>query len=266
MVEIFSDEQSRGLRYGEAANSGGYQPTAAQVTEWVLRPSRRPAQRGRLIEPATPPTFPAAIGSHLADMVTGLGQPKWMDNLALTELVAPARGLGERILANTGGAVSFSERFLGTPARYGPGKPAKTYIEHMVRMSWIDADDTGGLRLTPLGRALVRHDAFSRQAEDEPSVIVLEADSPLSYVTARRPHRRVWCGFRDRPLRPRGVSLAADPGHDDGAGAHRAAAVQERPGPHRTPPDPGIGPIGRSRFGEPPTVFCTTVSSSGIRV
>jgi len=49
-------------------------------------------------------------------------------------------------------------------------------------MSWIDADDAGGLRLSPLARALLRHDAFSRQAEDEPSVIVLEADSPLSYV------------------------------------------------------------------------------------
>ena len=146
MVEIFSDEQSRGLRYIEAANSGGHQPTAAQVTEWVFRPGRRPAQRGPLIEPAKPPTFPAAVGSQLVDMVTGrLGQPKWMDNLALSELVAPARGLGERILANTGGAVSFSERFLGTPARYGPGKPAETYIEHMVRMSWIDADDAGGL-------------------------------------------------------------------------------------------------------------------------
>ena len=155
-VEIFSDEQSRGLRYVEAANSGGYQPTAAQVTEWVFRPRRRLAQRGPLIEPAKPPT-------HLADMVTShLGQPKWMDSRALSEFVAPARGLGGRILANSGGAGSFYERFLGTPARYGPGKPAETYIEHMVRMSWIDADDTGGLRLTPLGRALVRHDAFQQ--------------------------------------------------------------------------------------------------------
>ena len=28
----------------------------------------------------------------------------------------------------------------------------------------------------------MRHDAFSRQADDAPSVVVLEADSPLSYV------------------------------------------------------------------------------------
>ena len=67
------------------------------------------------------------------------------------------------------------------PARYRPEKPAETYIEHMIRMSWIEADGAGGLRLAPLGRALLRNDAFSRQAEDAPSVVVLEADSPLSY-------------------------------------------------------------------------------------
>ena len=33
-----------------------------------------------------------------------------------------------------------------------------------------------------LGGHCLGHDAFSRQAQDAPSVVVLEADSPLSYV------------------------------------------------------------------------------------
>ena len=181
IVEIFSDEQLRGLRYIEAANLGGYQPTAAQVTEWVFRSDRRPAQRGRLIESAKPPAISTAISTHLADIMNGLRQPSVMENLS-EFMRPPVQKIADFLLPSTSGPTSFSEQWMGTPARYGPGKPAETYIEHLIRMSWLAADEAGGLRLTPLGRALMRSDAFGRQDEDGPTVIVLEADSPLSYV------------------------------------------------------------------------------------
>lgn len=174
-MEIFSDMQRDGLRYIDAANSGGYRPTAEQVDEWVFRRGRRPAQRGPLIEPAKPPSvISGPISSILADHMGAMGEKfQSYTEVMRNQLLAAMPEFN---------VMDWLVSTQGTPAKYGPGKPAETYIQHMIRMSWLASDEAGGLRLTLLGRALLRDDALTNQADDEASVLVLEAKSELSYA------------------------------------------------------------------------------------
>lgn len=176
-MEIFSDLQRDGLRYIDAANSGGYQPTAQQVNEWVFRRIQRPAQRGPLIEPAKPSAFSGAMESFITERMGSAGDGfRAITDAARGSMLLP--GLRESTVLDF---LATPANWRGTPARYGPGKPAESYVHHMIRLSWIAADEDGGLRLTLLGRALLRHDALTNETDDEATVVVLEADSELSY-------------------------------------------------------------------------------------
>lgn len=52
--------------------------------------------------------------------------------------------------------------------------------QHLVEIGWLEGDDSLGLQLTPLGRALLR---WSNAGESEGTVVLLEADSPVAYPT-----------------------------------------------------------------------------------
>lgn len=172
-VEIFSDKQRDGLRYIEAANSGGYQPTADQVIEWVLHREPRPRRRGPMIEPSKPSVF----GQSVLDALT----PKIEYPSVLKSLYArlPTDGF-EAVLSAAGPPFTYSDLFR-TPAKYGPDTPPESYVDHMIRLSWVMTNGDGGLLLTALGRALLRNDALTNETDGDATVIVLEAGNELAY-------------------------------------------------------------------------------------
>lgn len=179
-MDILSDSQRDGLLYIEAANSGGYRPTAAQVDEWVFRRAQRPAKRGPLLEPAKPAT---ALPAGLLPALSGFGEvgrafdimSRYLDTSAVD---LPTR-YHEMLVAR--GAIDWASIATGTPAKYGPGEPAETLVEHMIRLSWVTATESGDLRLSPLGRALLRNDGLTNDSGDAATVIVLEAGDELAY-------------------------------------------------------------------------------------
>lgn len=174
-MEIFNDQQRDGLRYIEAANSGGYQPTAGEVNEWVLKRGRRPARRGPLIEPSKPSPMRVGLEQALApQMRLGAALREQIDGIARVSM--------DRLLAQAREAGIFSYLdFTRTPARYGPGTPAESYVDHMIRLGWLGQGEAGGLLLAPLGKALLRDDTFNNGGGADAAVVILEAGSDLAY-------------------------------------------------------------------------------------
>lgn len=81
------------------------------------------------------------------------------------------------------GMTSFVDQLYGSPRRELV-KRAETAIEHLVRLTWLEkiarSGEVSGLRLTDLGRALLR-DRETDATDEDVSVVVLEAHDPLAY-------------------------------------------------------------------------------------
>lgn len=64
-------------------------------------------------------------------------------------------------------------------------KPAETVIEHLVRLTWLEkvtsSGEEPGLRLTELGRALLRDREQESPTGEDVSVVVLDGQDPLAY-------------------------------------------------------------------------------------
>lgn len=64
--------------------------------------------------------------------------------------------------------------------------PAETLIGHLVRLIWLEESDVGidanpGLRVTDLGRALLRDAESGTEQGDDVSVVILGREDPLAY-------------------------------------------------------------------------------------
>ena len=145
-VIILGEEQRRGLEFIQAANQGGHRPTRAQVEQWMSHPKRRPGKRGKLIEPARP----------------GALTPKFDPRVAMSVL-STFRGL------------------VGTPAVYEPDGPREGFVEHLLRLEWIESNNFGGLALTGLGRALLRSAHLTSEDQEDLTTVVLGSEDPLAY-------------------------------------------------------------------------------------
>jgi hypothetical protein len=143
---ILKDEQRRGLEFIQAANLGGHRPTRAQVEQWMFSPGRRPGRRGKLIEPARPGTLALNL------------------DFALSESVR-----------------TTYRSLVGTPAVYEPDGPPEGFVEHLLRLEWIEANGLGGLALTGLGRALLRSAQVSSDDQESLGTVVLGSEDPLAY-------------------------------------------------------------------------------------
>ena len=140
---ILTKDQRRGLNFVAVANAGGNRPTAKQITEWVFQPVRRLGGRGELVTPRSP--------GMLSSLFSGIKMP----------------------------AID-TERIFGTPAVYGPAKPAEGYVQHLLRLGWLELASLGdGLVVTALGRALLRE--VDDDDADQSTVTLLASDSPLAY-------------------------------------------------------------------------------------
>jgi len=85
---------------------------------------------------------------------------------------------------------SLANLGFGTGPRYVTERElvtsAETMIEHIVRLTWlVEVPSPGngepGLRLTELGRALLRDAETGDESKDEVSVVVLGREDPLAY-------------------------------------------------------------------------------------
>ena len=168
MIVILSDDQRLALQYVQAANSGGYRPTAAEVDEWRLRPDPLPGKKGKLLSPAEPGEPPpwarelAGINARLATQFLNSLQPALIN-------------LNRQVLSSALWGTP------GTPARYAPDGPPEAFLDSLIRLSWLMQDDRGGLSTTPLSRALLRaEDIGDEEAGD---VLVLAEGDPLAYAT-----------------------------------------------------------------------------------
>lgn len=95
-----------------------------------------------------------------------------------TTLSAQMRSIQESLGATLG-------RHLSQPTtRQELVKEAETVIAHLIRLMWLEevtVSGKAGLRLTQLGRALLRDHEMDDVTQADVSVVVLESNDPLAY-------------------------------------------------------------------------------------
>lgn len=177
-MSILSDDQYEAMAFVAACNRNHYNPTGTHVDLW--RNNREPAD-------AVYKTVhrKASEGARAGDL---LGLQK-ASNRMLASLMGDALRPLQKSLASSFGrplanpglaprAMYLSRRKLVTPA--------ETMIEHLIRLTWLaevaaSVDGEPGLRLTDLGRALLRDAEAGDESEEEVSVVVLGREDPLAY-------------------------------------------------------------------------------------
>ena len=146
------------------------EPTKAQYRTVEVEAPPIGSAVGRL------PVSTSGLPGSTHDQVSALSR---MANTIMTETnksLASWRALTENF------AEAMSTSFGNT--RRELVKPAETIVEHLVRLTWLETVNSGndpGLRLTELGRALLRDREQGVRMEDDVNVVVLEANDPLAY-------------------------------------------------------------------------------------
>lgn len=179
-MDILSDEQYQVLGFVGACNRNFYNPTARQVMLWRDNPTPAEAVH-RTVRRQVGPSAPApAVGLETASsrmLAAMIGESLRPMQEALASFAAQNFGL----LSQLGhGTRTVTEREIV--------KPAETMIEHLVRLTWLEEigaprDEDPGLRLTNLGRALIRDVEMDMENDEDVSVVVLGREDPLAYPT-----------------------------------------------------------------------------------
>ena len=182
-MEIVDDDQYKALSFVAVANRGGNRPTEVQLREWMTASQPKSAKRGKLIKPGRDAVYESSpsltpIGTGLKSLMDS------MDNNQTAYGVFANSGIWKILdsinSVNTG---IFHQKMVkpAVPPVYGPDEPAETFIEHLIRLQWLDSDERGGLGVTPLGRALLRSVSIDDQDSDLLDVVVLDANNELAY-------------------------------------------------------------------------------------
>ncbi|MEU8166837.1 hypothetical protein AB0B97_10015 [Micromonospora sp. NPDC049004] len=177
-MDILSDAQYEVLAFVGACNRNFYKPTGTQVMLWrnnrnptlaVYRTVRRDV--GPAVERVVPPFEVSTAGNR---MLASL----------LAERLRPMQEIFSAF------AMQIGQLGIGNQARYVTErelvKPAESVVEHLVRLTWLEevpapqAEDPG-LRLTDLGRALLRNAETDEESDEDVSVVVLGREDPLAY-------------------------------------------------------------------------------------
>ena len=180
-MNILSDEQYRLLAFVSACNGSSYNPTAREVMLWRNYPEPAKAEY-RTVKVDPPLAGLGGIGTLNTGAFAGLGdlyRPGGAFQRILdTTLSAQMRSIQESLGATLG-------RHLTQPTtRQELVKEAETVIAHLIRLTWLEEVTTSGkagLRLTQLGRALLRDHEMDDVTQADVSVVVLESNDPLAY-------------------------------------------------------------------------------------
>lgn len=181
-MNILSDEQYRLLSFVAACNGSSYSPTANEVMLWRENPEPDKASYRTVQVPAVRPGL------------LGLADPEYRGFSALAGIELPGSSIArmldslrdnDLLSSITAGFATDAARHLAMPTtRQELVKPAETVIEHVVRLTWLETATVSGrtgLRLTELGRALLRDHEQDSVAQPDVSVVVLESNDPLAY-------------------------------------------------------------------------------------
>jgi hypothetical protein len=173
-VDILSDAQYEVLAFVGACNRNFHNPTARQVMLW--HNNRNPRQAvyrtvRRQVEPAV-------------ERVAPLFGVSTASNRILASLLGDALRPMQEMMSS----IAKMQLGFGNQVRYVRElvKPAETMIEHLVRLTWLEEvpaphDEDLGLRLTALGRALLRDAEAGEETDEDVSVVVLGKEDPLAY-------------------------------------------------------------------------------------
>lgn len=174
-MEILTEEQYPILGFVAACNRNYYNPTAEQVMLWRHSPAPREAVYRRVpVAERRPPFAPDTPAiSQLSNWLE-------MDGLnPVREAMATlTRAMRTSHFSGIGGVSSTREQV----------EPAETVIDHLIRLMWLEETSSAatrepGLRLTELGRALLRDVEVEAEHEDGLGVVVLGREDPLAYPT-----------------------------------------------------------------------------------
>lgn len=175
-MNILSDEQYEAMAFVAACNQNYYNPTGTQVELWhnnrepagaVYETTRRKVSEGT--SPADLLGLQTASNRMIASIIGDSLRP--FQNMLASSFGAPA-------ILGFNGPRYVTERELVTPA--------ESTIGHLIRLTWLaeiaaPGDGESGLRLTDLGRALLRDAETGDESEEEVSVVVLGREDPLAY-------------------------------------------------------------------------------------
>jgi hypothetical protein len=177
-VNVLSDEQYRVLAFVAACNRSSYNPTAKQVMLWRQNPEPAKAEYRTVEVPQ--------IGGGLAGLASlgalgALHQPSASLSRMLDTMIGNQLGPVRDSLAS----IMNQNYGIGTRTRRELVKPAETVIDHLIRLTWLEkatgSGGSSGLRLTELGRALLRDHEQESVTQEDVSVVVLEGQDPLAY-------------------------------------------------------------------------------------
>ncbi|MFD7653280.1 hypothetical protein ACFV4N_04805 [Actinosynnema sp. NPDC059797] len=183
-MQILDDDQYKALSFISAANRGGSRPHENHINQWMSAPKPKPGKPGTLIKAGRPARY-----RHTSPIVEAMRGASF-GPLGNSEMISALSGVNSSLLRNT--LIPFIKSGVFTseliepevPAEYGPPTPPETFIEHLLRLEWIDKDERGGIGVTPLGRALLRSAEYSNENEDEAlEVVVLDSHNELAYPT-----------------------------------------------------------------------------------
>lgn len=180
-MNILSDEQYRLLAFVSACNGSSYNPTAREVMLWRNNPEPAKAEyRTVKVEPplAGLGNISGLSSSTLAGLAGLTGPGSAIQRMLDTTLSTQMRSIQESLGATLG-------RHLTQPTtRQQLVKEAETVIAHLIRLTWLEevtVSGKAGLRLTQLGRALLRDHEIDDVTQADVSVVVLESNDPLAY-------------------------------------------------------------------------------------
>lgn len=170
-MNIVSDEQHEIMTFVAACNRNYYNPTRSQVELW---------QENREPTGAVYKTVRRTIAEgQQADLLGLQTASNRMVSSMLGDSLRPLR----EVLASLGNLGLTAPRYVTERELVAP---PETTIEHLIRLTWlaeVTAPDGGdsGLRLTELGRALLRDAEVGDESDEDVSVVVLGREDPLAY-------------------------------------------------------------------------------------
>lgn len=168
-MEIVTEVQHRLLAFISTCNNSNYSPTEQEVIAWFENPIPRGAEyTTKAVPPAIDvPTSAINLAQNFYRDQTGTGFKNMMAQIT-TNLTSP-----------------FADMAKPHTIREET-RAAENPIEHMVRISWLTRNADYGLKVTPLGRAMLQAAEAEADLIEDLTVMHLGADNPLSYPLLMR--------------------------------------------------------------------------------
>jgi hypothetical protein len=174
-VIVLNEEQFELLGFIAACNRNSFNPTVEQVELWYYNQDPIEAQY-RTVQVEPPMSAIARAQSAVSSLAS--------------QIVGPAPGSLTRMIDTfgglpPGGGVASAMNALRAPTTYRElVREAESPLEHLLRLTWLElipgGGDQPGLRLSEIGRALLRDREREGPGDEDVTVVVLAKDDPIA--------------------------------------------------------------------------------------